>query len=89
LAERVVVLRALTQRREDLSRTKAMRLATGAEWLWSHLPLPGEPPITRYSVSVLACTTTLDITRAREELCYRPRIGVDEGVRRFAAWWLR
>lgn len=47
----------------------------------------GEPRLTRYTVSVLACDQTLDLTAARRDLGYVPRVSVDEGLDRFAAWW--
>jgi nucleoside-diphosphate-sugar epimerase len=46
-----------------------------------------EPPLTRYSVTVLGKSRTLDIGAARQELGYRPRVGLDEGLQRFARWW--
>jgi nucleoside-diphosphate-sugar epimerase len=46
-----------------------------------------EPPLTRYSVTVLGRSRTLDIAAARAELGYHPRIGLDEGIARFARWW--
>lgn len=46
-----------------------------------------EPPLTRYSAGVLAFSQTLDITALRDELGYRPAVGIDEGIRRHAEWW--
>ncbi len=46
-----------------------------------------EPLLTRYSVGVLGKHQTLDNTLARENLGYSPKVGVDEGIRRFADWW--
>ncbi|MDF2936496.1 MAG: 3-beta hydroxysteroid dehydrogenase [Paenibacillaceae bacterium] len=56
---------------------------------WSHrlLPVLGEPTFTRYSVSVLARSQTLDIARARERLGYAPQVSLHEGLLRFAEWW--
>jgi nucleoside-diphosphate-sugar epimerase len=49
---------------------------------------PGwEPPITRYSAGLLAFSQTLDLTRARELLGYTPRISLDAGLARTAAWF--
>lgn len=42
---------------------------------------PGvEPPVLRYAVELLSVDMTLDIGRARDELGYRPRIGMDEAL---------
>ncbi len=46
-----------------------------------------EPPLTRYGVGLMARTQTLDISRAKEELNYSPKISLDEGLVRFARWW--
>lgn len=50
------------------------------------LPL-GEPLLTRYTVSLLARSQTLDISAAKSDLCYNPAISLDEGINRFAQWW--
>jgi nucleoside-diphosphate-sugar epimerase len=46
-----------------------------------------EPPLTRYTVGVLAKNQTLDISAARLHLGYQPKIGVAEGLRLFGNWW--
>jgi len=46
-----------------------------------------EPQLTRYSVGVLGLGQTLDISAAKNDLHYAPRISLDEGVSRFANWW--
>jgi nucleoside-diphosphate-sugar epimerase len=49
---------------------------------------PGwEPPFTRYSLGTIAFSQTLDLSRAHTLLGYRPRVGLDEGIRRTSAWW--
>lgn len=46
-----------------------------------------EPMLTRYGIAVLTNNTTLDIGAATRDLGYRPAVGIDDGMRRFAAWW--
>jgi nucleoside-diphosphate-sugar epimerase len=60
----------------------ALGVARAAEAAWTALPLPGEPPLTRYMVSLLSREQTVDITAAREELGYRPTISMSEGLAR-------
>lgn len=45
-----------------------------------------EPPLTRYSLGAIAFSQTLDLARARAVLDYRPRVSVDEGIRRTSLW---
>ncbi|MEV4123877.1 NAD(P)-dependent oxidoreductase [Nocardia sp. NPDC049707] len=55
-------------------------LARAGEWLWSTLPLPGRPPLTRFEVEFLALPRRYDITRARHELRFEPAVGFAEGI---------
>jgi nucleoside-diphosphate-sugar epimerase len=58
----------------------ARALATISETAWGLLPLPGRPPLTRLAVWVSGLETTIDITRAREELGYAPVRTIDQGL---------
>ena len=55
--------------------------AATAEGLWRALPLPGEPPIMRLTYWLSALETTIDISRAREELGYRPVRTITQGMK--------
>jgi nucleoside-diphosphate-sugar epimerase len=46
-----------------------------------------EPVFTRYTVGLLAFSQTLDITAAVQELGYKPRVSIEEGLDIFAQWW--
>jgi nucleoside-diphosphate-sugar epimerase len=46
-----------------------------------------EPLLTRYSVSVLAKSQTLNIEKARRELGYSPSVSIKEGIKRYARWY--
>jgi nucleoside-diphosphate-sugar epimerase len=62
-------------------------LAGVLEGICRLLPEQPEPLLTRYMVGVLAKSTTLDISAARRDLGYIPRVSVDEGFERFVYWW--
>ncbi len=49
--------------------------------------LPGypEPPVTRYTVTTIGYSQTLDISRARAELGYEPRVSLDDALAAVAA----
>ncbi|QST02102.1 NAD(P)-dependent oxidoreductase (plasmid) [Pontibacillus sp. ALD_SL1] len=58
-----------------------------AGWMCEKGYTKKEPPLTRYTVSVLGNTQTLSIEKAKRELGYEPRVSVREGVDRFVEWW--
>jgi nucleoside-diphosphate-sugar epimerase len=58
----------------------ARAVAATSEAAWRMLPLPGRPPLTRLTVWVSGLETTIDITRAREELGYAPVVTIDDGL---------
>ncbi|MBK7318418.1 NAD-dependent epimerase/dehydratase family protein [Candidatus Villigracilis affinis] len=70
-----------------ISRQTAHVAASVLEAVYTMLPTHPEPPLTRVSVSMMANNTTLDISAARNELGYRPKVSVEEGVQRFLKWW--
>lgn len=49
--------------------------------------LPGrpEPPLTRYTVTTIAYSQTLDISKAQNELGYRPQVTIAQALAAFAA----
>lgn len=73
--------------RRKISRQAAHSVGGTFEFLYSLMPYSPEPPLTRMSVSMLSNSTTLDISAAKTELGYQPKISVEEGVQRFLKWW--
>jgi len=73
--------------RLKISRNAAYYVGGAFEFLYSLIPYSPEPPLTRMSVSMLANNTTLDISAAKKELGYQPRVSVEEGVQKFLKWW--
>lgn len=59
-------------------------LGAVCETLWRALPLPGEPPLTRFAVMIMSRECVLSDAKARAELGYAPVISVDEGMRALA-----
>lgn len=64
---------------------RAMLLASAIESVFSLLPFLGEPPITRFGVSVFAYSKTFDVRKALRDLG-SPSVALGEGVDRFVAW---
>jgi nucleoside-diphosphate-sugar epimerase len=50
------------------------------ESAWRALPLPGQAPLTRFSVWVSSQECTIDTSKARTELGYAPVVSRDEGM---------
>jgi len=55
-------------------------LAAACEGLWRATPLPGQPPLTRFTYWVSSQECTIDIGKARRELGYRPIKGRAAGL---------
>jgi nucleoside-diphosphate-sugar epimerase len=73
--------------KRKISYSTANIAATVLEALYTLIPTHPEPPLTRISVSMMANSTTLDISAARNELGYQPKVSVDEGFDLFMKWW--
>jgi nucleoside-diphosphate-sugar epimerase len=55
-------------------------LAGAAEAAWRVLPLPGQPPLTRFAYWVSSQECTIRIDKAREQLGYEPVRTVEDGL---------
>lgn len=72
---------------KPISYQTASWVAATMEFLSNTLFLSREPLLTRYTVGLLAFSQTLDITAAKVELGYQPKIGIEEGLDMFVKWW--
>ena len=55
-------------------------LALVSEAAWKLLPLPDEPPMTRFRAWILTQECTIEIGKASEELGYRPIVSHEQGL---------
>lgn len=62
-------------------------VASVLEGVYRFIPALGEPLLTRYTVGSLGVPQTLDITDAKEQLGYVPRVSIEAGLQQFADWW--
>lgn len=87
------VLTTMFERLNEPFRTKeipfkmAYLLAGGLEFISKTLLRGKEPVLTQYTAGVLAKSQTLDITEARKDLGYNPKVTIDEGINLFIDWW--
>ncbi|MFK7950598.1 MAG: NAD-dependent epimerase/dehydratase family protein [Saprospiraceae bacterium] len=70
---------------KKLSYSAAMRIASVLEFIAKFTKK--EPTLMRYSVSTLANSLTIDITKAKEKLGYEPKMSTDEAIEEFLDWF--
>jgi nucleoside-diphosphate-sugar epimerase len=70
----------------SISLRTARRVGALCEAAWSMLRLEGEPPMTRFLASQLATSHWFDISAAKRDFGYSPRISTEEGMRRLGIW---
>lgn len=83
--DQVLALAGLPPLRKKISFSAAWRLGAVLEFAYRALRLRGEPPMTRFLAAQLAHSHWFDITRARNDFGYSPRISTAEGMRRLQA----
>ena len=67
----------------------ASTLGAVCEAAWRVLPLRGEPPMTRFIAAELAKDHWFDLSAARRDLGYVPRISMAAGTAELVAWYQR
>lgn len=65
----------------------ALALGIASESAFKALRIRRTPPLTRYGLEVLGGENRFDITRARRELGFAPRVPFADGVRESVAWY--
>jgi nucleoside-diphosphate-sugar epimerase len=68
--------------RRKISRGVARTVGAAMEMAYTVLPLRGEPRMTRFLADQLATSHYFDISKARNDLGYEPRISTEEGLER-------
>jgi len=66
----------------SISPALAHMVGTVCELAWKTLRLSGEPPMTRFVASELSSAHWFDISAARRDLGYEPKISIEEGLKR-------
>jgi nucleoside-diphosphate-sugar epimerase len=77
----------LPQPKGKISTSLALMLAGVMKTIYERFLPNREPLLTRYSVTVLAHSMTLDTSAAERDLGYVPQVSVEEGLERFITWW--
>jgi len=72
--------------RFSVSPAIACAAASALEFVYRSLGIRARPPITRYLATHMSNNFHFSIAKASREIGYQPRIGVEEALRRTAAW---
>ncbi len=65
----------------------AKKLAYVLEKVYQTGLIAGEPVLTPYKAAVLALGQTLNIDAAKQDLHYKPKISIEEGIQQFVTWY--
>lgn len=65
---------------KPISKRTATRLGGVCEFIWRHLGLKGEPPMTRFVASQLSSSHWFKLDQARQDLGYVPEISFNQGL---------
>ncbi|MDB5311408.1 MAG: 3-beta hydroxysteroid dehydrogenase [Gemmataceae bacterium] len=80
--DRVLAEAGLPPVARTVSVWKARLAGWGLEWVYRVFRLSGEPPMTRFVANQMSTSHWYDISAARRDLGYEPRVSVEEGLRR-------
>lgn len=65
---------------KSISLKTASRIGAVAETVWEILRLKGEPPMTRFIAAELAKDHWFDLTAAKRDLGYKPKVTMEQGT---------
>ncbi|AMM19111.1 hypothetical protein AX769_01870 [Frondihabitans sp. PAMC 28766] len=85
LLDQLLVGLGLPLRHRRLPARAVYGLAAALEAVCGVIPGRPEPPLTRYTVTTIAHSQTLDISRARRVLGYAPEVTLDESLASYVA----
>ena len=70
-----------------ISYKTAWTIGAVMEFFYRTFKLPGEPPMTRFLADAVAKSHWFDISAAKRDLGYTPKVPVKEGLRRLEDWF--
>ncbi len=80
--DRILAEAGLPPITRTVSAWKARLAGRVLEWVYRGLRLPGEPSMTRFVANQMSTSHWYNISAARRDLGYEPRVSIDEGMRR-------
>lgn len=87
LINRIIAAAGLPPVTRKMSHRTARAIGGVLELAHAVFRIKAEPRMTRFVADELATSHWFDLSAAREELGYEPRVSIDEGLRRLEAWF--
>jgi 2-alkyl-3-oxoalkanoate reductase len=84
--DEILSLAKLPPVRKAMSFNTAWHLGSLCEKLYALLRRKSDPPMTRFLAAQLAKSHWFDISAAKRDLGYQPRVSTEEGMRRLGEW---
>ncbi len=84
--DEILALADLPPVKKSISLGAAWKIGAVCEAAYRLLRLSGEPPMTRFLAAQLGTSHWFDISAARRDFGYQPRISTPEGMRRLGDW---
>ena len=75
--------------KRSIPRWTAWLIGAIVEFLYNTFNIKGEPKMTRFLAEELATAHWFDISAAKKDLGYTPKVSTEEGLRRLEAWLRR
>lgn len=82
----ILALKGLSPVAKSISAGAAARIGAVFESVYRLLRLRGEPPMTRFLAAQLSTSHWFDISAAKRDFGYEPRVSTVEGMQRLGAW---
>ena len=84
--DRMLAAAGLGPVEKRMPKALAYSLAKACEGTWRVLGLSAEPPLTKFLVDTLTTSHWFDISAAKRELGWRPKVKIEDGMVRLAHW---
>lgn len=86
VVDRLLAAAGMGPVRRSVPKGAALVAAGACEKLWRALGKRSEPPLTRFLVSQLTTAHWFDISAAKRDLGWKPRVSIEDGMDRLAHW---
>lgn len=86
IVERMLAAAGLGPVKKRIPKGLAYALASACEGTWRLLGLRSEPPLTTFLVHAFTTAHWFDISAAKRELGWKPRVKIEDGMARVAHW---